>query len=54
MTVFSIACISAVIVALATAGAVKRRRRDADLRRRWNDRPTRRGRPQWRHFDRLA
>jgi hypothetical protein len=54
MTAFSIACVSAAIVALAAVDAVMRRRRNADLRRRWNNRPTRPGRPQWRVFDRLA
>ena len=42
MTMFSMVCVAALIVTLAAVEALKRRRQDADLRQRWNDRPTRR------------
>jgi hypothetical protein len=42
MTIFSIALVAVVIVSLAAVDPLNRWRHDADLRRRWHDRQTRR------------
>ena len=39
---FAIVCVAAVIVALVSVDLLKWQLPDADLRRRWNERPTRR------------
>jgi hypothetical protein len=54
LSIFAIACVASTIVARAAIDAMKRWRQDADLRRRWNDRETRRRWLRRGHLDRLA